>query len=137
MVSDGIDRFGGSGPDDPYVTSVIEQAQRAGILLFTIYTPGAGYYSRNSWRTWWGQMFLSRLAAETGGEAYYLGFNGPPVSFVPYLDEITHRLSNQYLLTFLPKPEKKAVMRRMKITTEVPEVELVGAESVYVPATSE
>src|SRR5947208_14816735 len=30
MLSDGIDRFGGSGPSNPYVDSAIEDAQRAG-----------------------------------------------------------------------------------------------------------
>jgi hypothetical protein len=107
LLSDGIDRFWGSGPDDPYVGQAIEHAQRAGVLVFSIYTPGAGSYATNSWRTWWGQIYLSRVAAETGGESYYIGFNGAPVSFVPYLDEISHRLSHQYFLTFLAKPEKK------------------------------
>ena len=134
MVSDGIDAFWGSGPDDPYVSEAIEQAQRARVLIFSIYTPGAGFYAQNSWRTWWGQMYLSRVAAETGGESYYIGFNGAPVSFVPYLDQISHRLSHQYFLTFLAKPQKKAGVRRVKVTTEVPNVELVGADNVYVPA---
>ena len=137
MVSDGVDRFWGSGPEDPYVATAIEEAQRAGILVFTIYTPGAGFYARSQWRTWWGQIYLSRVSAETGGESYYFGFNGPAVSFVPYLDEITHRLSHQYVLTFLAKPEKKAGMRRVRITTEVPKVELVATDSVYVPASPE
>jgi hypothetical protein len=134
MISDGIDRFWGSGPDDPYVSSVIEQAQRAGILVFAIYTPGAGYYGHSFWRTWWGQIYLSRTADETGGEGYYIGFRGSAVSFVPYLDEVTHRLAQQYSLTFLAKPEKKAGMQQVRITTEVRNAELVSADSVYVPA---
>jgi hypothetical protein len=67
IVSDGIDRFWGSGPDDPYVSSTIEHAQRAGVLVYAIYTPGVGYYGRSFWRTWWGQIYLSRLADESGG----------------------------------------------------------------------
>jgi hypothetical protein len=78
---------------------------------------------------------LSQIAEQTGGEAYYLGF-GAPVSFVPYLDDLTRRLTRQYLLTFLAKPEKKAGFQRIKLTTEVPNAELVGADSVYVPAGS-
>jgi len=39
LVSDGIDRFYGSGPDDPYVDSTIEHAQKAGIVVFAIYSP--------------------------------------------------------------------------------------------------
>jgi hypothetical protein len=134
MISDGIDRLWGSGPDDPYVSSAIEQAQRAGILIYTIYTPELGHYGRSFWRTWWGQIDLSRVAEETGAESYYIGFNAPPVSFAPYLDEISLRLAHQYLLTFEAQPEKKAGMQRMKITTEIPNVELVSADSIYVPA---
>ena len=134
MVSDGIDRFWGGGPDDAYVDSVIEQAQRAGIVVFALYTPGVGHYGHSFWRTWWGQIYLSRVSDETGGESYYFGFNEPAVSFVPYLDQVTHRLAHQYLLTFLAKPEKKAGMERVKVTTELPNTELVTAASVYVPA---
>lgn len=133
MVTDGIDRFYGSGPGNPYVDSVIEQAQRAGVIVFGIYTPGEGHYGHSAWRMNWGQNNLSQVADETGGEAYYLGY-GAPVSFAPYLDDITHKLGRQYLLTFLAKPEKKAGMQKVKLQTEVPNAELVSADKVYVPA---
>jgi hypothetical protein len=135
MVSDGIDRLWGSGPVDPYVDSAIEQAQRAGVIIFTIYTTGVGHYGHSFWRINWGQNYLSQIADQTGGEAYYLGF-GAPVSFVPYLDDLTHRLTHQYLLTFLAKPEKKAGLQQVKLSTEVPNAELVSADHVYVPAGS-
>jgi len=134
MVSDGIDRVWGSGPDDPYVDSVIEEAQRAGVLVFAIYTPGEGHYGHSFWRINWGQLYLSEVAAETGGESYYIGFSGAPVSFVPYLDNLTERFNRQYLLTFLAKPQKKAGMQKVKLMTEVPNAELVSTERVYVPA---
>jgi hypothetical protein len=134
MITDGIDRYWGSGPDNAYVDSVIEQAQRAGVIVFSIYTPGEGHYGHSFWRLNWGQNYLSQVADETGGEAYYLGF-GAPVSFVPYLEDITRRLGRQYLLTFIPKPEKKAGMQRVKLQTEVPNAELVSADRVFVPAT--
>jgi hypothetical protein len=134
MITDGIDRYWGSGPDNAYVDSVIEQAQRAGVIVFTIYTPGEGHYGHSFWRMNWGQNYLSQLADETGGEAYYLGF-GAPVTFAPYLEDITRRLGRQYLLTFIPKPEKKAGMQRVKLQTEVPNAELVSADRVFVPAT--
>jgi hypothetical protein len=136
MVTDGIDRIWGSGPDNGYVDSVIQQAQRAGVIVFAIYTPGMGHYGHSLWRMNWGQNYLSQLADETGGEAYYLG-NGAPVSFAPYLEDITRRLGRQYLLTFLAKPEKKAGMQRIKLQTEVPNAELVSADMVYVPAAPE
>ena len=135
MVTDGIDRYWGSGPDNAYVDTVIEQAQRAGVIVYTIYTPGEGHYGHSYWRTYWGQNYLSQLADETGGEGYYLIGSAPPVSFTPYLSDVTRKLGNQYLLTFIAKPQKKAGMERIKLQTEVPNAELVSADKVYVPAT--
>jgi hypothetical protein len=133
MVSDGIDRYGSGGADDPFVDQAVEQAQRAGIVIFSIYSPGAGHFGHSFWRINWGQNFLSQLSDETGGEAFYLG-SGPPVSLSPYLDDLARRLLHQYLLTFSPKPARKAGMERVKLRTEVPNAELVAADSVYVPA---
>jgi hypothetical protein len=132
MLSDGIDRFGDSGPSNPYVDSAIEEAQRAGVIIYSIYTPGVGHYGHSFWRMNWGQNYLSRISDETGGESYYLGF-GAPVSLAPYLDDLAHRLTRQYLLTFLAKPERKAGFQPVKLRTEVPNAELVAADRVYVP----
>jgi hypothetical protein len=138
MISDGIDLYYGSGDlQDPYVSDAIEQAQRAGVIVYAIYNPGAGHFAHSYWHSYWGQLNLSRVADETGGESYYIGFSGPAVTFVPYLDDIEHRLNSQYLLTFLAKPEKKNGMQRVKLATELPNTELVGAERVYVPASTQ
>jgi len=135
MVTDGIDRYWGSAPDNPYVDTVIEQAQKAGVIVYSIYTPGVGHYGHSYWRTYWGQNFLSQLSDETGGESYYLIGSAPPVTFAPYLEDMAKKLGRQYLLTFIPKPQKKAGMQRVKVQTEVPNAELVSADKVYVPAT--
>ena len=138
MISDGIDLYYGTGDlQDPYVDEAIEQAQRAGVIVFAIYNPGAGHYARSYWRTNFGQLYLSRVADETGGESYYIGFNGPAVTFVPYLDDVEHRFNNQYLLSFFAKPEKKSGMQRVKLTTELPNTELVGSDRIYVPASEQ
>jgi hypothetical protein len=135
MITDGIDRYWGSGPDNAYVDTVIEQAQRAGVIVYSIYTPGVGHYGHSYWRTYWGQNYLSQLSDETGGESYYLTGPAPPVSFAPYMEDITRKLNHQYLLTFMAKPQKKAGKQRVKVQTEVPNAELVSADRVYVPAT--
>jgi hypothetical protein len=134
MVSDGIDWFGGTSPQDPYVDAAITDAQRAGVIVSDIYMPGQGHAAHSYWLYYWGQIYLSQVAEETGGEAYYIGFTGAPVSFSPYLDNLAHRLNHQYFLGFLAKPEKKAGMRRVRLQTEVPNAELVAASQVYVPA---
>jgi hypothetical protein len=133
MISDGIDRYGPGGASDPYVDQAVEQAQRAGIVIFTIYNPGVGHFGHTFWRINWGQNYLSQLSDQTGGESFYLGLE-PPVAFSPYLDDLSRRLLHQYLLTFLAKPVKKAGMQGVKLRTEVPNAELVAADRVYVPA---
>jgi len=138
MASDGVDLFYGSGDLlDPYVDEAIQNAQRAGILVSAIYTPGVGHFGHSYWQTYWGQLYLAQLADKTGGEAYYIGFNGPPVSFAPYLEDLDHRLSHQYFLTFLAKPPKKAGWQPVKLRTEVPKVDLVSADRIYVTPTPE
>jgi len=133
MATDGVDRYYGIGDlQDPYLDAAIHDAERAGIVVYGIYTPGAGHLGHSYWLNYWGQMYLSRLAEETGGEAYYIGFTGSPVSFEPYLEETAQRLEHQYLLTFLAKPPKKSGWQRIKVTTEVSNAELVAAHEVYV-----
>jgi hypothetical protein len=139
MATDGIDPYYLT-PDflDPYLDAAIDDAQRAGILVSAIYTPGIGHFGHSYWMSYWGQLYLSELAEKTGGEAYYIGFTGPPVAFAPYLEDFSHRLGHQYLLTFLAKPPKKAGLEPVKIRTEVHNVDLVAPSQVYLgPAPKE
>jgi hypothetical protein len=135
VASDGIDRYYGSGDlEDPYLITAIEDAQRSGTVISAIYTPGVGHFGHSYWLSYWGQLYLSDLAERTGGEAYYIGFTGAPVSFAPYLDDVVHRLNHQYLLSFLAKPRKKPGLQRVSLKTEVHNVDLVAADQVYVAA---
>jgi hypothetical protein len=132
LVSSGVDALG-MGPSNPCVDSAIEKAQRHGIVVYAIYTPGSGHARHSYWRLTWAQNQLAQISDETGGEVYMLGF-GPPVSFAPYLEEITAHLANQYLVTFLMKAEDKGSLRSVRFATEVPGADLVAATRVYVPA---
>jgi len=49
---------------------------------------------------------------------------------------LSRRLNHQYLLAFLAKPEKKPGLQRVRVKTEVKNVELVAATKVFVPAGS-
>jgi hypothetical protein len=137
LASDGVDHYYGSADlQDPYLDTAIDDAHRAGVVIFDVFTPGAGHFGHSYWQNYWGQIYLSRLAEETGGESYYIGFTGPPVSFDPYLEDMKIHLDHQYLLTFNPKPQRKNGWQRIKVTTEVSNAELVCAQRVYVPATT-
>jgi hypothetical protein len=135
LVSDGIDRYYGTADlQDPYLDAAIDEALRGGIVVYAIYTPGAGHFGHSYWQNYWGQTYLSRVAEETGGESYYIGFTGGPVSFDPYLEDMRRHLDHQYWVTFIPKPQKKNGWQRIKVTTEVSNAELVSPQKVYVPA---
>jgi len=135
MITDGIDRYYGAGDFlDPYLDTAIEDAQKAGIEVSAIYTPGIGHFGHSYYETYWGQLYLSKAAEETGGEAYYIGMTGAPVSFSPYLQDLSNRLTHQYLLTFLARPPKKAGLQRIRISTEVPNADLVAPQKIFVPA---
>ncbi len=135
MVTNGSDPYYGSGDMlDPYLAAAIADCQKTGILVSAIYAPGAGHAGHSYWLNYWGQLYLAQLAEETGGEAYYIGFTGPAVDFTPYLKDLAGRLSHQYLLTFRAKPQKKSGLQRVKLRTEVHNIDLVSANAVFVPA---
>lgn len=132
MITDGIDRlWDGAGLDDPYLNSAIEQAQRGSVVVNALYAHGEGHLGHSPWRINWGQNYLAELADATGGEAYYLGNDTPP-SFRSYFTDLTERLSHQFVLTFEAQPEKKSGLERIKLSTEVPNAELVTQRQVYV-----
>jgi hypothetical protein len=133
MISDGIEPFGPAESSNPYVREAITAAQRAEVPVFTIFAPAAGHWGHTWWRINWGLTYLSQVADESGGEGYgTAGIN--PVSIAPYLNNLSQRLQHQYALTFVPKPQQTAGMQAVRVTTEVPQVDLVAAGRVYVAA---
>jgi hypothetical protein len=134
MIGSGIEGLGGGyNSDNPYVNRGIADAQRAGVLVYTIYTPAAGHFGHSFWRENWGQNFLSQLSDETGGESYMIGF-GAPVSFQPFLRQITEQMQHQYLLTFEARPEKKAGLQPVKIRITEKDASVAAADKVFVKA---
>jgi len=134
LVTSGADPLGGDGIMNPYLDAAIADAQRAGIIVSAIYTPATGHSGHSFWRMNWGQNYLAELTEDTGGESYMLGF-GPPVSIAPYLADITERLTHQYRITLLAMGNGKPELVSVKLTTEVPNAEIVAASKVYIPAT--
>ena len=132
VISEGIDPLQ-PGITDSYLDQAVSEAQRTGTQVSAIYASGTRHFGRRLWRINQGQNNLSRLADETGGEAYFQGFD-TPIAFAPYLDQFAERLNHQYKLTFLANAEKKPAFRHVRLETEVPNAELVIADKVYVPA---
>jgi len=131
MISSGIDPLYGPGPQNPYVQRAIDEAQRAGVVVSSIFFGGAGHSAHSYWQITWGQNGLSQLAEETGGEFYWQGMSNP-VSFSPYLDEFSGVLNNQYLVTAVVSG-KPGGFEPIKVRTEIPHVSVVAPSKVYIP----
>ena len=135
MISSGVDYFRGSfDPIDPDLESTIERAQKENINVWTIYYPDEGHVGRRQFRVFNAQSNLSRLSEETGAESFYLDF-GVPVSLKQYFDEIQDHLNNQYLLTFNASGGgKKGKFERVRVATEISNVEFITPSEVFLPA---
>lgn len=134
MISSGIEGLGGGfTTDNPYVNAGIASAQKAGVVVYTIYSPSVGHAGHTFWRENWGQNFLSMLSDATGGESYFIGL-GSPVSFEPFLKEIRENLDHQYMLTFEAIPQGKAGLQPIKVKVKEKNASLAFPTRVYVGA---
>jgi hypothetical protein len=151
MVTDGIDRLRGEKPTasqlgpnfgpayhsmpsmSPDANSASEISQRYNVIVHSFYAVGVGRAGRSSWDLQLGLSGLSKLADETGGECFSLGTSSA-VSFKPYLERLQKIFDSQYFLVFLATPGKKPSLQRVKITTELSNVEIAAPDNVWVSA---
>ena len=140
FLSSGIDSFRGLRSTSPGINPdldlAIDRLNRAGITVYSIYVSPATHFGQSFWLVSNGQSCLSRLAAETGGEAYFQGF-ATPISMKPFLDEMQRHLANQYLVTFAATPRNKGAFVGLKVRTEVSGVELNSASRAWVPGSAD
>jgi hypothetical protein len=133
MVTDGVDRYSGLqyNAEDPYVQAATNDAQKAGVIVYSIYYKGPGRIDRTGIATDSGQNYLIQVSHDTGGEAYYEGF-GDPVSFAPFLSDIQRKLENQYELSFISAPKKD--LQPIKVKTNQPNTKLLAPTQVLITA---
>ena len=108
LISDGIDisrGVEGSAPGNGFdLQRAINEAQRLGVAVYSIYEPTAG--SSNQWLIGNGQGSLGRLSSETGGRAFFEGTSAP-VSIDRFLRDVDTLLSRQFALTYLSTHTEK------------------------------
>jgi hypothetical protein len=123
MVTDGVDRYSGGrfDPENPYVRAATSDAQKAGVIVYSIYYRGAGRFDRSGLVTDGGQNYLTQVSGDTGGKVYLEGF-GNPVSFAPFLSDIQRKLQNQYELTFVSTA--KPGLQPIRVRTNQPNTSL-------------
>jgi VWFA-related protein len=124
LVSDGLDISRGidssSATQSIDLQRAINDAQRRGIAVYAFYSPSVA--TPNAILTANAQSSLQRLADETGGRAFFQG-TGAPVSFDPFLKNLTSSLETQIALTYLSTHPDKG-FHRIKIRSATPGVEL-------------
>lgn len=124
LVSDGLDVSRGvdssSASQSIDLQRAINEAQRRGIAVYAFYAPSVA--TQNQILAGNAQSSLQRLADETGGRAFFQG-TGAPVSFDPYLRNLTSSLETQIALTYLSTHPGKG-FHRIKIRSATPGVEL-------------
>ena len=130
MLTDGVDRYySASFVDDPYVDVAKHDALKAGIMVYTVYVRGAGFYGSGRWLTTIAQSRLNQVSQETGGYAYFEGMSDP-VTISPFLEDLQERLDHQYLLTFKPLGVKG--IQPVKLKPESLGLKVYGPEHIYV-----
>jgi hypothetical protein len=132
LITNGIDPYNGRpsilNQDSPYVQSAQDDAQRAGVAVYSIYYPDAGMRGGS----FSGQSYLQQVAEATGGQSFYQG-TIPPVSFQPYLEQFRKAIFESYTVSFRASAtkEKRDTLTPIKVSTTQPGVKIIAPEAVH------
>ncbi len=133
MISNGITPGTENNLQDQSAEAALEAAQRAGVTVYVIYHPSADFLETDSSKLYSGQVQLAHVADETGGEAYFLGFDPLP-SLGPFLTDLSDHLANQYLLEFTAKPgEQPGELERVTVKSKIANIEVMAPDKISVP----
>ena len=115
MITNGVDPYNGSvsplNQDSPYVQKAVTDAQRANVVVSSIYYGDSGI--RGGAANFSGQNYLNQIAEATGGISYYqMNFN--PVSLAPYFKQFQNSLNQSFVLTVDAPSGKDRVLFRVK-----------------------
>jgi hypothetical protein len=120
-----------SGERDPYLHSMMESVQRAGIVVHSIYVADprfAQMVDANIMRD-----KLIEFSTATGGLAFYNGNSAD--AFTGYLRQLSNALESQYLLTISTgaSHKSKGEFRDISVTTNEPGVVLFVPQQTFIP----
>lgn len=97
LISDGLDVSRGfdsiSSLDSIDLRRAVREAKKRNASVYTFYAPAVGLTSRNRTASSYGQSSLQRLAKETGGRAFFQGFDF--VTFDAYFVSLGRTLNGQ------------------------------------------
>jgi len=136
LISDGVDNYGERlDLNDTYVNAAIEDAIRAGLVVYAIYWPDRGSSEKSDSESFDGQNLLSQVTQATGGNGYWMG-EAKPVSLSQYFDDILWRLKNQYKLSFHSLLKGKPQIQSIQLKVNNPAIEVGTPQRVFVTNSS-
>ena len=131
VLTDGVDPYNGStsvmNQSSPYVDAAIEDAQRAGVVIYSIYFGDAGIRGGRADNS--GQDYLVQLTQGTGGQNYWQGV-GNPVSTAPYLKQFQQAVAETYVATFTAPAGKNPQHDMVQVKFSAPKVKLYAPGEV-------
>jgi hypothetical protein len=132
MITNGVDPYNGRpsimNQDSPYVQSAQEDAERAGVAVYSIYYPD----SRMRFGSFSGQSYLEQVAEATGGQSFYQG-SITPVSLTPYLNQFRKDILESYTVSFMANAtnEKNNTLTDVKISTSQRGMKIYAPQAVH------
>ncbi len=134
LITNGIDPYNGSysimNQDSPYVQTAQEDAQRAGVAVYSIYYGQS--WPRRARGSFSGQSYLEQVAEATGADSFYIGTITPP-SLMPYLKDFRKSIDESYMLGFkVSAPRlKNDTLMQIKVSTDQPGVKIHAPNGVH------
>jgi hypothetical protein len=135
MLTNGVDPYNGRpsvmNQDSPYVQTAQDDAQRAGVAVYSIYFPNAGFMNRRGGAVFSGQNYLFQVAEATGGVSFNIG-SIPPVTIGPYLEQFRKAILDSYMVSFqvMSDPKHPNQLTQIQLKTTQPGVKIIAPESV-------
>jgi len=125
LVSDGLDVSRGVDSSSPSqsidLQRAITEAQRRGVAIYSFYAPTVAA-GGNQVLVGNAQSSLEKLSDESGGRAFFQG-TGAPVSFDPFIKDLSGALDRQLALTYLSTHLNKG-FHRVRVRSSTPGVEV-------------
>jgi hypothetical protein len=133
MITNGVDPYNGRpslmNEDSPYVQAAQDDAQRAGVAVYSVYFPDAGF--RRGYGSLSGQSYLQQVGDATGGELFNNG-SIPPVSIAPYLDQFGKAINTSYEIGFAVNANnKRDSLEQIRVRTTQPGVKVRAPRAVH------
>lgn len=132
MITNGVDPYNGRASimnqDSPYVQAAQDDAQRAGVAVYSIYFPDSGF--RGARGSFSGQSYLQQVGDATGGTLFN---NGPipPVTIAPYLDQFGRAINASYEIGFMANANRnRGNLTRIRVKSNQPGVKVRAPQGI-------